>query len=156
MGDGIGRLAGGLRTVVVRLNHSFRQPVSHYGVTPTRLAAMSVLAKCGPMRSGDLAERLSVTPPSMSRLVEALQEGGWLDRGPDPQDRRAHLLTISDQGHTMLETLRRESTGALADAIRALPDTDRRALADALPVLVRLSDHLLDSHRPDTEARQTT
>jgi DNA-binding MarR family transcriptional regulator len=143
----VARLAGGLRTTVVRLNHSLREPVARRGVTPTRLTAMVTLEKCGPLRPGDLADRLSVTAASMSRLVEALEEGGWVQREPDLEDRRAQLLSLSREGRETLETLRREGTGELADAIRALSQGERAQLAAALPVLVRLSDDLVASPR---------
>lgn len=147
MTDEVARLAGGLRTAVARLNHSLREPVARQGVTPTRLTAMATLEKCGPMRSGDLADRLSITAASMSRLVEALEEGGWVDRQPDPEDGRAQLLSLSDHGRETLTRMRLEGTGELAEAIRALPETDRTQLAKALPVLVRLSDDLISSSR---------
>jgi DNA-binding MarR family transcriptional regulator len=143
MPDEIAQLAGGLRTTVARLNHSLRRPVARRGVTPTRLTAMATLEKRGPMRAGDLAERLSITAASMSRLAEALEEGGWVDRAPDPDDRRAQLLSLSEHGRATLETMRREGTGELAEAIRALSSDERDALATALPVLVRLSDELV-------------
>jgi DNA-binding MarR family transcriptional regulator len=145
--DEVSRLAGGLRTTVVRLNHSLRQPVARRGVTPTRLTVLATLEKSGPMRAGDLAERLSVTAASMSRLVEALEEGGWVDRQPDPDDRRAQLLHLTGEGRETLETLRREGTGELAEAIRRLSEDDRDRLAAALPVLVRLSDELVAAPR---------
>ena len=147
MPDDVSRLAGGLRTVVVRLNHSLRAPVARRGVTPTRLTALATLEKCGPMRSGDLAERLGITAASMSRLVEALEDGGWIERQPDPEDRRAQLLSLSGEGRNTLGAARREGTGELAEAIRALPEAERTRLAAALPVLVRLSDELVSSPR---------
>ena len=147
MADEVARLAGGLRTAVVRLNHFLREPVVRRGVTPTRLTAMATLEKCGPMRAGDLADRLSITAASMSRLVEALEEGGWLDRQPDPGDRRAQLLSLSGKGGEVLSQMRSEGTGELAEAIRALPQEERAHLAVALPVLVRLSDELVASPR---------
>jgi len=150
--DDVARLAGGLRTTVVRLNHFLREPVARRGVTPTRLTAMATLEKCGPMRSGDLADRLSITAASMSRLVEALEEGGWVEREPDPEDRRAQLLSLSDDGRETLARMRSEGTGELAEAIRALPASERDLLAAALPVLVRLSDDLVAS--PSTSAQR--
>jgi len=145
--DEVARLAGGLRTTVVRLNHFLRGPVARRGVTPTRLTAMATLEKCGPMRPGDLADRLSISAASMSRLVEALEEGGWVERQPDPQDRRAQLLSLSGHGRETLTRMRLEGTGELAEAIRALPQGERDRLAAALPVLVRLSDDLVASPR---------
>jgi DNA-binding MarR family transcriptional regulator len=147
MTDAVAQLAGGLRTVVTRLNHFLRGPVARRGVTPTRLAAMATLEKRGAMRAGDLADSLSITAASMSRLGESLEDGGWVARKPDPEDRRAQLLSLSEHGQDTLETMRREGAGELADAIRSLPEVDRDALAAALPVLVRLSDELVVSPR---------
>jgi DNA-binding MarR family transcriptional regulator len=147
MTDDNARLAGGLRTAVARLNHFLREPVARRGVTPTRLTAMATLEKRGPMRAGDLAAGLSISAASMSRLVEALEEGGWVARERDPEDRRAQLLSLSANGRETLETMRREGTGELADAIRSLSEADRDALAAAVPVLVRLSDELVVSPR---------
>jgi DNA-binding MarR family transcriptional regulator len=150
MTDEVAQLAGGLRTAVARLNHFLREPVARLGITPTRLTAMATLEKQGPMRAGDLAAGLSITAASMSRLVEALEEGGWVARERDPDDRRAQLLSISAHGRRTLRTMRREGAGELAEAIRSLPEADRKALASALPVLVRLSDELVVAPRAPT------
>ncbi|HET7386128.1 MAG TPA: MarR family transcriptional regulator [Nocardioidaceae bacterium] len=143
----VAELAGGLRTAVVRLHHWLQAPVARRGVTPTRLTAMAILEKTGPLRAGDLADRLTITAPSMSRLAEALEEGGWVRREPDPEDRRAQLIALSDDGKATLDLLRREGTGELADALGSLPRADREALERALPVLVRLSDVMGEPRR---------
>lgn len=136
----IAELAGGLRTAVSRLAHELRRPGAERGVTPTRLSAMVVLERHGPLRAGDLADRLHITAASMSRLAEVLLAGGWVGREPDPADRRASLLHLTAHGKSTLADLRRESTGELAEALRTLPDDQRRALAAALPVLEALAD----------------
>jgi len=133
-------LAGELRTVVNRLAFHLRIPAARHGITPTRLSAMAALEKAGPQRPGDLAGRLGISAASMSKLVEALEAGGWARRERDPEDRRAYLLSITEHGVAALENLRREGTGQLTDDILALPPEQREALASALPVLVLLAD----------------
>lgn len=145
--DRLAELAGGLRTVVNRLGHVFRGPGARRGVTPTRLTAMVILERIGPMRAGDLADRLHITAASMSRLAEALEEGDWLRRTQDPDDGRAWLLSLSDHGREMLEELRRESTSELAADLRALPAEKQELLCAALPVLVELADRRLEVAR---------
>ena len=49
-----------------------RAPVAQHGVTPTRLTALATLEKHGPMRPGELADRMSISAASMSRLTEVL------------------------------------------------------------------------------------
>lgn len=141
----VGELAGGLRTVVNRLAHALRSPVAKDGITPTRLSALMTLKKCGPLRPGDLAARLSISAASASRLIDVLAEGEWVLREPDPGDRRACLLSLSAHGEDALEKLRREGTGTLAAGIEALPVDQRESLAAALPALVALADHFLES-----------
>ena len=137
-------LAAGVRNVVVRLAYSLRSVAARDGVTPTRLTAMGLLERHGPLRPGDLAARLNITAASMSRLAEALEQGRWVERGPDPDDRRACLLSLSAHGKAALETLRRENAEELAARIRDMSDADRDAIRDALPVLARLTEQLFD------------
>ena len=141
----VGELAGGLRTVVNRLAYALRSPVAKDGITPTRLSALMTLKKCGPLRPGDLAARLSISAASASRLIDVLIEGEWIGREPDPDDRRACLVSLSAHGVETLERLRREGTGELAASIEALPADQREALAAALPALITLADHFLES-----------
>lgn len=138
----VAELAGGLRTVVNRLGHVLRGSAARQGVTPTRLTALVTLERHGALRAGDLAARLSITAASMSRLAEVMEEGGWVRREADPEDRRASLLSISDHGRATLAELRRESTGELAEGILALTGDERAALQAALPVLVALAERL--------------
>lgn len=150
---GDAELAGGLRTVVNRLAHALREPAARRGVTPTRLTALVTLYRHGPMRPGDLAGRMNITAASMSRLTEALLEGDWVSRDPDPADRRAYLLSVSDHGRTVLNDLRRENDGDLAADIRALSPDQRAALSAALPVLTALADRHVDSARTPQAGR---
>lgn len=137
-------LAAGVRNVVVRLAYSLRSVAARDGVTPTRLTAMGLLERHGPLRPGDLAARLNITAASMSRLAEALEQGRWVERGPDPDDRRACLLSLSAHGRAALETLRRENAEELAARIRDMSDADRDAIRGALPMLARLTEQLFD------------
>ena len=139
----IGELAGGLRTVVNRLAYALRSPVAADGITPTRLAGLMTLMKHGPLRPGELAERLSISAASASRLIDVLIEGAWARKEPDPDDGRASLLSLSPHGRATLEKLRREGTGEWAEGIERLTDDQREALAAALPVLVTLADGYL-------------
>lgn len=143
----IAELAGGLRSVVNRLAHVLRSPVARQGVTPTRLTALAILERHGPLRPGDLAARMNISAASMSRLTEVLEEGRWIRRGSDPADGRACLLSLSDHGRETLAELRRESTSTLADDIRSLTEEQRAALDAALPVLAQLVDKGLEADR---------
>ncbi len=141
---GIVDLAGELRTEVNRLAYHLRTPATRSGVTPTRLAALSALARQPEgVRQGDLAAQMGISPASMTRLVDIMRGAGWVVRERDAEDQRAYLLRLSDAGEDTLEGLRRESTSQLSEDIAALTGADRVALAAAVPVLRDLADRRL-------------
>lgn len=139
------RLAGELRTEVGRLAYHLRTPATRSGITPTRLAALAALTRYpNGVRQGDLAERMNMAAPSMTRLVEILEEAGWVERRRDPTDQRCLLLVLSPRGHTTVGMLRDEAATQLGEELAELSDEERAALAAAVPVLRRLADRQLD------------
>src|SRR5579872_66747 len=110
------------------------------GLTPTQLAALATIGKTGPMRLGDLAAAEGIAPSTLTRLVTALEDSGYVRRNADPSDARASTLAITPRGHETLERLRTESTLVLAASLRLLTPAQRSALADALPVLELLAE----------------
>src|SRR6201987_4325311 len=100
-------------------------------VDVTRLrVALARLARSGPMRLGDLAAAEGIAPSTLTRLVTALEESGYVRRNADPSDARASTLVITPRGHDTLERLRTETTLELAASMRLLTLAQRSALAD--------------------------
>ena len=140
------RLAGELRTEVGRLAYHLRTPATRSGITPTRLAALAALTRYPDgVRQGDLAELMNMSAPSMTRLVEIMQEAGWVERRRDPADQRCLLLVLSPVGHKTIDTLRDEAATQLSTELADLDAHERAALAAAVPVLRKLADRHLDS-----------
>ena len=140
------RLAGEVRTEINRLAYHLRTPATRSGITPTRLAALAALTRYPDgVRQGDLAEVLNISAPSMTRLVEILEEAGWVERRRDPDDQRCLVLVLSRVGHKTLDALREESATVLSGELAELTSDERAALAAAVPVLRKLADRHLDS-----------
>jgi DNA-binding MarR family transcriptional regulator len=140
------RLAGEVRTEINRLAYHLRTPATRSGITPTRLAALAALTRYPDgVRQGDLAEVLNISAPSMTRLVEILEEAGWVERRRDPDDQRCLVLVLSPVGHKTLEALREESATALSGELAELTADERATLAAAVPVLRKLADRHLGS-----------
>ncbi len=57
------------------------------------------------INQGGLAELLDVEPITLCRMVDRLQEGGLVERRPDPADRRAWRLHLTDKAHALTEQL---------------------------------------------------
>lgn len=147
-------LAGELRTVVNRLAHHLRTPGVRHGITPTRLTALAVLSKRGPVRQGDLAGSLGISAASTTRLADVLVEQGWVERRPDPTDQRACQLALTAEGTERIDALRSEGTSQLSERLQALTPEERAVLGRAIPILRRLADHYLDAPSVGSEPLQ--
>jgi DNA-binding MarR family transcriptional regulator len=128
-----------LRVALARLSRRLRRH-EIAGLTPTQLAALATVGKEGPMRLGDLAAAEGIAPSTLTRLVTALEESGYVRRGADPSDARASTLAITPHGLEVLERIRSESTLVLAASLQLLTPEQRAALAAALPVLEQLAE----------------
>jgi len=128
-----------LRVALARLARRLRKH-ELAGLTPTQLAALATVERSGPMRLGDLAAAEGIAPSTLTRLVTALEDSGYVRRYADPSDARASTLAITPRGHDMLERLRTESNLVLAASLRLLTPAQRAALAEALPVLEQLAE----------------
>lgn len=100
---------------------------------------MATLAGHGPMRLRDLALKEGAAPPTLTRMIGTLEEAGYVVRRPDPADRRAVRVSLTDRGRRVVA----EALAARADAVRvrlrALPDDDLAALVAAMPALRALA-----------------
>ena len=131
------QLASDLERILRELIRLVRSQTSA-GLSITALATLARLADAGPCRVTDLAARESVTQPSMTALVGRLEVRGLVTRGPDPDDRRAVRVSITEAGRAQVLEVRAARTALLEERIAALDADDRDALAAALPTLSRL------------------
>lgn len=130
-------LAARLRLAVGRLSRRIR--IDDQGsVGPLQLSALATVEQHGPLRLSELARREAVTAPTMSRVLSALDEAGLVVRAPDPQDARGVLVTLSHSGARCLAEARTHRTALVARRLARLDDTQRAAVAAALPALEAL------------------
>jgi DNA-binding MarR family transcriptional regulator len=128
-----------LRVAIARLSRRLRKH-ELAGLTPTQLAALSTVERTGPLRLGDLATAEQVAPSTLTRLVSALEERGYVERRAVPGDARAWELVVTARGNEILDRIRQESTVMLADSLLTLSPDQMVALAAALPALEQLAE----------------
>ena len=126
-----------LRLAIGRLNRRIRVD-SAAVLPPLQTSVLVTLEGHEPLRLSELARREAVTPPTMSRVLAALDDAGLLVRTPDPQDARSALVELSPEGRAMIERLRTERTAVLAERLERLAPEHREALAAAVPALEAL------------------
>jgi DNA-binding MarR family transcriptional regulator len=137
-----------LQRVLGRLARVLRREAPS-ALGPGALSVLSTLASEGALRPTDLAAREGVRPPTMTRMLTGLEEGGYVARTVDPGDRRASLIELTPLGSETLVGTRTARAGQLARHIEALSPKQRRTLAEALPVLETLAglESTVDSPR---------
>lgn len=92
---------------------------------------MVVIAGSGPLRMGALAQRVGMTPSTLSRAVDRLEKGGWVSRAGSPDSRREILIHLSPHGEQLVTHVtdrRRREIGEILEQLR--PD-DREAVGRA-------------------------
>src|ERR1700677_550582 len=128
-----------LRVAIARVSRRLRRH-GLAGLTPTQLSALSTVERSGPLRLGDLAAAEGIAPSTLTRLVAALEDLGYVRRDADPKDPRATPLGIAAEGHQTMERMRAENSALLTKRVMLLTPKQRAALADALPALEALAD----------------
>ena len=93
----------------------------------------------GDLSQGEIARRLIVTAPVVTRLASALVEAGLVERGEDPADRRSVRLKLTPTGKKRVAAMRRELVEAARELVEPIPAEERSALADALDQLQLLT-----------------
>ncbi len=99
------------------------------------VSALFTLVNHGSMRLGDLAAKEGVAPPTLSRIVASLVEGGFVRREPDPNDGRASLVTATDAGRQVASGLYSIRLRELQRRLDRLTADQIRLLVAALPAL---------------------
>ena len=92
---------------------------------------LSVILWPGPdgLRPSDLAARMRVTKQALNYLLRGLEQNGYLKRQPDPDDRRARRIALTDHGRALVTVIR----GAVAEAEREWTAAPRRGALRAAP-----------------------
>jgi DNA-binding MarR family transcriptional regulator len=132
-------LSSQLRISIMRLARRLRAERPDDSLTLNQLSAMSTLANHGRMPLGELAAYEKVQPPSMTRTVACLEEGGLVQRVPHPTDRRQVLVELTEEGHARVAEDRKRRDAWLARRLRELSKDERDALRAAAPVLQKLA-----------------
>ena len=119
-------------SVARQLRETSREALAPWDITPSHLRALRVLRRDGVMRLSALSEHLHIAPRSTTEVVDALESRGLVERHPDPSDRRATLVEMTEQGATVLEAIRAARGTEAERVFGRLSQTDRAHLARIL------------------------
>lgn len=130
-------LASQLRFAVMRLSRRLRQHAPE-DITPSQLSALSVIVREGRLTLRQLADAERVQPPTITRIVDLLEQKGLAVRVPSEEDRRVAYVEPTATGRAIVETIRRRRDAYLARRLRTLTAEERELLERAAVLLERL------------------
>lgn len=133
------RVADAIHSAAIHLLRGVRKEDERAGIGPAQLSALSVLVFAGPMRLTELARVEQVKPPTMTKVVAALEASRLVMRRPDAADARAVKLEATVRGTKLLREGRRRRVERLAAAFRELSVTELDAIARAAATIERVS-----------------
>ncbi|MET7694430.1 MarR family transcriptional regulator [Streptomyces sp. NPDC005483] len=117
------------------------------GCSSGTAVVLALLDRHGELRIGTLAELLAVDMSVTSRHVTHLAERGWIDRSPDPADRRSRVLRLTSEGRARLADLYDRAAESLALRLSDWSEEDIHRLTSLLSRL-RASFDDAPSHTP--------
>src|ERR1700710_485021 len=123
----------------MRFSRRLRSPRGDTSATLTHLAALSTLKRHGSMSPGELAAHERVQPPSMTRVVVALEGMGLVTRTPHPTDGRQVVIDLTPTAEELLATEARGREAGLAGRLRGLPAEERATLREAAAIMDKLA-----------------
>ena len=128
-------IADQLHSAAIHLLRKLRKEDEGSGLNAPRLSALSVIVFAGPITLGDLAAAEQVRPPTMTRIVNALEEQRLVFKKQNENDGRSTLLYATPAGKKLLMEGRARRVRALAKQIAALSREQRAALQQAAEIL---------------------
>ena len=131
-------LASRLRVGVARLARRLRQEGAGEDATPSQLTALASLYHRGPLTLGALASTERVKPPSMTRIVAALEERGLVAREPSASDGRVVRVVVTDHGRRAHEEYQKRRDEWLHRRLSILSPEEREVMVKAAEIIDRL------------------
>jgi DNA-binding MarR family transcriptional regulator len=139
--DSLPDLARHLHSVAIHLLRRLRRTDDQMGLSGPRASALSVLVFGGPTSLAQLAKAEQVKPPTMARLVDALEAAGLARREVDKRDLRAVRIQATAKGRKLLLEGRARRLQQLSAMLESATAAERATLTKAVSTLQRLLKH---------------
>jgi DNA-binding MarR family transcriptional regulator len=139
-----------------RMHRAADERMTASGLSLARTKVLRHLSQTGPVRPGALASVCGVVPHSITDIVDGLERDGLAERQPDPADRRAKLIRLTDKGAAALMAAAVTREQLLNALFGALDDTERQQMLGLLDQLDTALTSLSASDSPASHAPEGT
>jgi MarR family transcriptional regulator for hemolysin len=131
-----------LNDVSRQMRNRFDRQARALGLTRAQWRVMMFLRRHEGARQNELAALLEVENVTLGRHIDRLEESGWVERRPDPKDRRAWRLFLAEKSMPMLDKLTVFLIETRETALRGFSANHREVLIETL---IRIKTNLVDA-----------
>src|SRR5437764_1891871 len=112
--------------------HRFTEALEPFGIRPRHVAALIELRDHGELTQQSLCGQLHLDPTNLVAILNELEQRGYATRRRDPEDRRRHLVEVSDKGIGVIERVSEVMDGVEDDLLDGLEPAEREQLEGLL------------------------
>jgi DNA-binding MarR family transcriptional regulator len=112
--------------------HRFTEALEPFGIRPRHVAALIELRDTGELTQQALCGRLHIDPTNLVEILNELEQRGYAMRRRDPEDRRRHLVEISDKGVAVLDEVAKVMDSVEDELLAGLDPAEREGLEGVL------------------------
>jgi DNA-binding MarR family transcriptional regulator len=116
----------------------FNEVLERYGLNYSQYVALLTLFMHGSLAEGELARMLHLNPSTMSRMIYALEERGWVRCVRDPSDRRRVMVSFTPRGKKRIEGMMREPARVLVRLTKDLNEEERKRVYEMVDSINRV------------------
>jgi DNA-binding MarR family transcriptional regulator len=109
-----------------------REALAPWDIAPSHARAVGVLTRHGVMRLSELSDHLHIAPRTATEVVDELESRGFVQRRPDPADRRATLVSLTSDGTRVAASIRATRAAEAQRFFSVLSAADRAHLSRIL------------------------
>jgi MarR family transcriptional regulator for hemolysin len=117
------------------MRRRFDQRARHLGLTRAQWQVLAHLQRYEGINQIGLADLLDIEAITLCRTIDRMEEGGWVERRADPNDRRARLLFLTERARPFIADMRVIAEEIYAEALSGLPADTRQTLTEILTAM---------------------
>ncbi|WP_427967186.1 MarR family winged helix-turn-helix transcriptional regulator [Altererythrobacter sp.] len=114
------------------LRRLFDDRVRSLGLTAAQARLLLSLHREPGKNQAFYAEKLEIEPITLTRIVDRMEDAGWVERKPDPSDRRARMVQLTTKSHNIVSQLRDKVENMFEEVLDGFSEDDRRLLGSLL------------------------
>ena len=110
----------------------FDERVRDLGLTAAQARLLLSLARHHDQNQAFFADRLEIEPITLTRIVDRMEDSGWVERKHDPSDRRARILHLTAKSKGIVDELKQITEAMFEEVLQGLASSEREQLAQLL------------------------